>query len=150
MTDHLKILYTLIYVLPFYLSSTTRPSPTLTRNAPAVIKARIRAVTFSCVVSSLSTLYVIYAWEKATVARSVALLGYWPISVPDLARTACLTAVLFAGPLFERGIAEGGWRGWIRGRSLRETLGSWTGWRNYVAVSSSPSPHQQCQPSTDP
>jgi len=41
--------------------------------------------------------------------------------------------ILFAGPLFEAGIAEGRLWSWIKGERIRETLGSWMGWRNLVA-----------------
>lgn len=54
----------------------------------------------------------------------------------DIFRSLLLTAILFAGPLFERGIAEGEWREWIQGGRVTASLRSWIGWRNYVAVSS--------------
>ena len=62
------------------------------------------------------------------------LLGVWPISFLDTARTLLLVAILFAGPLFEHGVVDGAWKDWIRGRYVGEVLGSWTGYRNYVAV----------------
>lgn len=74
-------------------------------------------------------------WGKATPMESLRLLGYWPIAPLAIAKSFGLTALLFAGPLFEKAIVEGGWREWIRGRHLTETFGSWIGWRNYVAVS---------------
>lgn len=52
----------------------------------------------------------------------------------EVARSFLLTAILFAGPLFERGAAEGEWKEWFRGSKIAETLGGWIGWRNYVAV----------------
>ncbi|OAA57866.1 CaaX prenyl proteinase Rce1 [Niveomyces insectorum RCEF 264] len=45
----LLVLYTVVYVAPFYLSPLTRPSATLSRDAPSVIRARIASVTLSCV-----------------------------------------------------------------------------------------------------
>lgn len=44
-----------------------------------------------------------------------------------------LTSLLFAGPLFERAVIDSGWREWINGREIHETLSSWIGWRNFVA-----------------
>ncbi len=41
--------------------------------------------------------------------------------------------LLFAGPLFERATIESGWREWVKGTDLHETLSSWIGWRNFVA-----------------
>jgi prenyl protein peptidase len=61
------------------------------------------------------------------------LMGLWPLSLIDIVKAVFLTAVLFTGPLYERGIVEGGWKDWITGRSVKEILGSWIGWRNYVA-----------------
>jgi prenyl protein peptidase len=62
------------------------------------------------------------------------LLGWWPIGLLEIAESLLLTAVLFSGPLFERGIVEGDWRSWVRGEGLSETLRSWIGFRNFVAV----------------
>ncbi|KAI9826239.1 MAG: hypothetical protein M1819_007406 [Sarea resinae] len=129
----LAIIYTLTYVLPFYLSPTTRPSPALSRDAPSVIRARIRAVSLSCLICATTTLLVLLAWASLSPLEAVRLLGWFPISPTDITKTATLTALLFAGPLFERGVVEGEWRNWIRGARVAETLGSWIGWRNFVA-----------------
>ncbi|MCJ1368023.1 hypothetical protein MMC16_007161 [Acarospora aff. strigata] len=128
-----KITYTLLYVVPFYLSAATRPSPLLSRDAPSVIRARIRAVTLSCIISAAATIYIVSHTDKATPLETLRLLGWWPIAPLEITKSLLLTTLLFAGPLFERGIAEGEWKDWIRGRRIRETLGSWIGWRNYVA-----------------
>ncbi|KAI9882498.1 MAG: hypothetical protein M1823_005758 [Watsoniomyces obsoletus] len=129
----LSILYTIIYVLPFYLSSTTRPSPRLSRDAPAVIRARIRAVTLSCMFSTLATLTLLVTRGGVSIPQAVRILGYWPWSLVDIGKSLLLTAILFAGPLFEAGIIEGRWQDWIQGRGVLEVLNSWGGWRNYVA-----------------
>ncbi|KAK8179371.1 prenyl protein protease [Phyllosticta citribraziliensis] len=129
----LSVLFTVIYVVPFYLSKTTRPSQTLHRDAPSVIRARIRAVTSSCIVSTLITLYVLFHHGHATLPEALHYLGWWPISVPDIFKTILLLCVLFAGPLFEYGVVDGEWRNWIKGRHVNETLSSWIGWRNFVA-----------------
>ncbi|KAI9810987.1 MAG: hypothetical protein M1827_005718 [Pycnora praestabilis] len=129
----LSILYTIIYVLPFYLSSTTRPSPQLSRDAPSVIRARIRAVTFSCIVSTAVTFYIVITQGKASSLEALRLLGWWPVSFMEIVKSVLLTASLFAGPLFEKGIARGGWRGWIRGTYIAECLGGWIGRRNFIA-----------------
>ncbi|KAJ5238321.1 CAAX amino terminal protease [Penicillium chermesinum] len=129
-----SVALTLVYVLPFYLSPTTRPTPTLSRDAPSVIRARIRAVTGSCIIASLVVLWLATEEGNTSFAAAVMLLGWWPISVADIARCVLLTAVLFLGPLFERGIVEGEWRLWFRRNKLYESLSGWIGWRNYVAV----------------
>lgn len=92
-------------------------------------------MTLSCIVSTLAVLWLIMEKSNASLAEALKLLGWWPVHVSDVAQTLILTAILFVGPLFERGLAEGEWRDWIRGSKLSETLRGWIGWRNYVAVS---------------
>lgn len=62
-------------------------------------------------------------------------LGYWPLGLVEAARALLLTALLFAGPLFETLVVEGGWREWLSLAPVKEVLGEWTAWRNIVAVS---------------
>lgn len=131
----IQVLLTLLYVVPFYLSPTTRPSPSLSRDAPSVIRARIRAVTGSCIVSSVLVLWLIVEGDNSSLGAGVRLLGWWPVGLLETLRSLLLTAILFLGPLFERGIVEGEWKFWFRRSSLSECLGGWIGWRNYVAVS---------------
>jgi prenyl protein peptidase len=78
------------------------------------------------------------------------LLGLWPISIIDNVKTMILVSILFAGPLFEAGIVDGGLKDWIRGRYLRETLTSWIGYRNYIVVGSSPFLSQNVQTNNTP
>ncbi|KAJ4369892.1 CAAX prenyl protease [Neocucurbitaria cava] len=127
----LSAAYVSIYVIPFYLSSATRPSPTLTRDAPSSIRARTRAVTFSTLVCSVITVLVLYKHDVSAteIAR---LLGLWPVSLFDTARSMLLVAILFAGPLFEYGVVNDGWKDWIRLRGVHETLSSWIGYRNFI------------------
>ncbi|KAI9793387.1 MAG: hypothetical protein M1816_000279 [Peltula sp. TS41687] len=135
-----KILYTLLYVVPFYLSSSTRPTVNLSRDAPSVIRARIRAVTFSCLITSLSTFLLLtrrgrggYHDLDFDYPKALHLLGYWPVSPLDVLKTLLLTAMLFTGPLFEKGLVEGQWRAWVRLQGIQQCLGGWIGWRNYIA-----------------
>jgi prenyl protein peptidase len=122
-----------LYVLPFYLSKTTRPSPALSRDAPSAIRARIRAVTSACIAGSLLVILIITKFGHTTPKETLHLLGWWPASLLDVARTLLLCAVLFAGPLFEACVVEGRGLDWIRGTYIVETFSSWTGWRNLVA-----------------
>ncbi|PWY79230.1 CaaX prenyl proteinase Rce1 [Aspergillus heteromorphus CBS 117.55] len=128
-----SVFLTLVYVVPFYVNSTTRPSPTLSRDAPSVIRARIRAVTSSCIISTLAVLWLIVGQDDTSLPEALHSLGWWPVSLADILRSLLLTAILFSGPLFERGIAEGEWREWVRGGRVTAVLRSWMGWRNYVA-----------------
>ncbi|KAI2484990.1 CaaX prenyl proteinase Rce1 [Pyrenophora tritici-repentis] len=127
----LSAAYVFIYVIPFYLSPATRPSPTLTRDAPSSIRARVRAVTLSTILCSILTVLVLYQHE--TSASDMAhLLGLWPVSPLDMIRTMLLVTILFAGPIFEHGVVDGAWRDWVRLAGLHETLSSWIGYRNFV------------------
>lgn len=137
----MKILFTLIYVLPFYLFPSTRPSPTLNRDAPTVIRARIRTVSVACLVSSLSTIYLIqHQSTNATstpTLKTLHLLGYWPLLSPiitTLLKPLLLTFLLFLGPLFEIIVIESSYYHWFSGpNSLATTLRSSIGFRNYIA-----------------
>lgn len=121
----------LLYVIPFYLSPTTRPSKTLSRDAPSSIRARTRTVNLSTVVCSLTTVLVL-SRNHVSASQILTLLGLWPISPLDTARTMLLVTILFAGPIFEYGLVDGDWKDWIRLRGLRETLSSWIGYRNFI------------------
>jgi len=132
--DILQIAYTLIYVLPFYISPTTRPSPQLSRDAPSVIRGRIRLVTWSCIVCSTGTFVLLSSVGGGSPLKSLHFMGYWPLGAIEAVRNTGLTGILFLGPLFEAGVAEGRWRDWIRFRGLSSSIGSWIGWRNLVAV----------------
>ncbi|KAF2280433.1 CaaX prenyl protein-like proteinase Rce1 [Westerdykella ornata] len=129
----LSILFTLLYVVPFYLSSLTRPSPQLHRDAPPSIRARVRAVTVSSLACLAITVYVLRQHGHASLWDILKLLGWWPISLIDTARTMLLMSILFAGPLFEAGIVEGEIKHWIHPSHLLDSLSSWVGYRNYVA-----------------
>ncbi|KAJ5873546.1 uncharacterized protein N7473_013419 [Penicillium subrubescens] len=128
-----SVALTLLYVLPFYLSPSTRPSPSLSRDAPSVIRARIRAVTGSCLVCSLVVLWLVVDKGGSSLSAALSLLGWWPIDLGDILRSLLLTAILFVGPLYERGIVEGEWRSWFSRAKWSESLGGWIGWRNYIA-----------------
>lgn len=123
--------YVFIYVIPFYLSPATRPSPTLTRDAPSSIRARVRAVTFSTALCSVLTVIVLYQHD-ASAMEILSLLGIWPVSPVDTIRTMLLVVILFAGPIFEHGIVDDGWRDWIKLNGVNESLSSWIGYRNFV------------------
>lgn len=78
-------------------------------------------------------LWVILSNTNVPLGHALHLLGWWPIVPGDIFRSLLLTAILFLGPLFERGIAEGEWKEWIRCGRISESLRGWMGWRNYVA-----------------
>ncbi|RKF55205.1 putative CAAX prenyl protease 2 [Golovinomyces cichoracearum] len=128
----LLVIYMLIYVLPFYLSSSTRPSSSQSRDAIPVIRARIRSVTVSCCICSTITLLITRTEGDVSLLRVLQTMGYLSLSLSEIFNSLFLTSILFLAPLFERGFVEGEWKDWIRLRGLRTTILSWTGWRNYV------------------
>lgn len=102
----------------------------------------------ACVASTVFVLILIaLKGDNASLPEALKLLGWWPIGIVEIIKSLLLTAILFSGPLFERGVAEDGWKSWIRGEGLSETLRSWIGFRNYVAVC--PFSSKSIRPDTD-
>ncbi|KAI0526355.1 CaaX protease [Xylaria bambusicola] len=129
----LLVIYTLIYVVPFYLSSTTRPSRTLSRDAPSVIRARITSVSLTCVVCSLITFVILTSHGRATNGEALRSMGYWPLGLAETGRSLLLTAILFSGPLYETLLVDGAWRQWLSLYPVTSLFSKWTRWRNLVA-----------------
>lgn len=125
-------------MIPFYLSPKTRPSPTLSRDAPHVIRARITSVTLTCVAASLTTLAVLTRVGGHGFGGALHALGYWPVGLAEALRALLLTALLFLGPLFESLVVEEGWRDWTTFEPVKEVLREITAWRNIVAVCALP------------
>jgi prenyl protein peptidase len=72
--------------------------------------------------------------DYAGPLRALHSMGYFPPGLGETAKCMALTCLLFLGPLFETGIAEGDWRDWLRLRGLGAFFSSWVGSRNIVAV----------------
>lgn len=87
-------------MLPFYLSPRTRPSPTLNRDAPSVIQARIRAVTITVTIAVIVTFYLLYDNGQLGLADSLHHLGLWPPSPMAILQPLLLTLMLYTGPLY--------------------------------------------------
>ncbi len=130
----LLVLYALIYFLPFYTSKLTRPSPTLSRDAPSVIRARIASVLVSCFFACLATYLVLAKEAKAGLGDALHWMGVWPVALVDSSKALFLTALLFLGPLFSYLVVDGGFRSWLKLEPLAEVWSEWTTWRNIVAV----------------
>lgn len=145
-----QVVYTVIYVAPFYLSSLTRPSPSLSRDAPSVIRARIASVTLSCAICSVVTFLLLTTNGKPGDGTrllnfdALHLMGYFPLGLAETWNALLLTAGLFLGPLFEHLVVERGWRAWAglasADGSMRPRLfgplyflAEWADWRNLVA-----------------
>ncbi|KAI0013948.1 hypothetical protein F4779DRAFT_613231 [Xylariaceae sp. FL0662B] len=129
----LLVIYTLIYVVPFYLSATTRPSRSLSRDAPPVIRARVASVSVTCVVCSAVTLVILTSGGHATARDALHSMGYWPPGLRETASSLLLTALLFAGPLYESLVVDGAWRDCLSLQPVARLFREWTTWRNIVA-----------------
>ncbi|KAK1088809.1 CAAX prenyl protease [Friedmanniomyces endolithicus] len=130
-------LYTLVYVAPFYLSPTLRSTPLQSRDAPAVIRARVRAVALSCLFSTVVTVYVLAIHGQKSPPDIARLLGFWPIDPVDLARVLGLVAILFAGPLYETSIVNSAWRQLSISTLKAGLYDNWIGYRNLVVAPAS-------------
>ncbi|SZF04305.1 unnamed protein product [Blumeria hordei] len=129
----LLILYTFIYVVPFYAFSNTRPSQFRPRDAPSMIRARIRLVTVSCTICSISTLVLLAKADNDGISLvPLTKMGYIPVGIAETLKSLALTSILYAGPIFEKGFVLDEWKDWVRLRGFQTVLGSWIGWRNYV------------------
>lgn len=140
-----QIAYTLIYVIPLYFSAATRPSPTRSRDAPEAIRARILVVSLSTAVCSLVTLALLSS-RLSSQKQPLHLMGYWPPGLVDSARALWLTALLFAGPLYESLVIDGAAREWLTLKPLKELWVDWPTWRNMVAVRILATPNTQPRP----
>lgn len=89
----------------------------------------------ACIASTFFVLILIaLKGGNTSLPEALRFLGWWPLGIVEIMKSLFLTAILFSGPLFERGVAEDGWKSWIRGEGLSETLRSWIGFRNFIAV----------------
>jgi prenyl protein peptidase len=129
----LLVAYCFVYVLPLYASAATRPSPTRSRDAPEAIRARIRAVSFSTAACSVATLLILFCLDVDRFSPWH-LMGYWPVNLVSSAKAVFLTALLFAGPLFECLVVDGEWQQWLRLQPIQHVWSDWPAWRNLVAV----------------
>ncbi|KAK4925894.1 CAAX prenyl protease, partial [Elasticomyces elasticus] len=110
----LLVFYTILYIAPFYLSPTLRATSSASRDSPAVIKARARAVLLvSLAVTAITTSVLVFR-GNATPREIVRLFGLWPAQgfpvrafVSDTAKGVLLVCVNFLGPLYEWAVAEG-------------------------------------------
>ena len=128
------LLFTAFFVAPFYLSPTLRATPLASRDAPAVIKARVRAVGLSCVASTVVTVYVLVSYGHSTPRDVLRLLAIWPINLIDCAKTLALLLILFVGPLYETILVDSGWRQWNLATLKEKFFTDLRGLRNHVVA----------------
>ncbi|KAF4864820.1 putative CAAX prenyl protease 2 [Colletotrichum siamense] len=127
------VLYTIIYVLPLYISSSSRPSPTLSRDDPRVIRTRVTSVLFSTAICCTITYIVLAQLPDGVLPISpLHAMGYWPVGLAESGSALLLTSILFAGPLYEALLIDGLWEDWKTLEPLTHVWTRWTTWRNIV------------------
>ncbi|UNI16252.1 CAAX prenyl protease [Purpureocillium takamizusanense] len=137
----LLVVYSVVYVLPLHLRTATRASASRSRDAPDAIRARIRSVSFSTTTCSLATLFIILDSTSRPPSETLLghltlafhFMGYWPVGYMETIKSLCLTALLFAAPLYECLLVDGLWMQWRQLEPLRHVWSEWPVWRNMVA-----------------
>lgn len=138
MTEQLAFIFaislTILYIAPFYLSPTLKTTPLNSRDSPSVIRARIRGVVFTGLLSVLATIYVLRVYGNDPPRDMLRLTGIAPVYFGDILRTLALVAILFVGPLFESLVVEGEWRELNPASFKWNFYNSWVGFRNHVVA----------------
>ncbi|KAK4227726.1 putative protease [Podospora fimiseda] len=127
-------LYALIYFIPFYLSPLTRPSPTLSRDAPSVIRARIRSVLISTSICLLTTYFLLLPPTPSSPSP-FHLLGFYPFSFSSTFSPVFLTSLLFLGPLYSYFIIDQGYKPWflsLHQNPIKDCFTNYQSFRNYI------------------
>ncbi|KAK5108825.1 hypothetical protein LTR62_007799 [Meristemomyces frigidus] len=124
--------YTLLYIAPFYLSPTLRSTPLQSRNSPTVIRARIRAVAVTCLLSTAATAFILLHYGDTHLRRLLHLLGLWPVNALDILKVLTLVTILFLGPLYESLLVNSDWKSYSPAALKAALYDSYTGYRNLV------------------
>jgi prenyl protein peptidase len=61
-------------------------------------------------------------------------MGYWPIGLLESLKALLVTSILFAAPLLETLVLNGGWKDFQSLQPFRHVWNEWTAWRNLVVV----------------
>lgn len=123
-------LCTLIYVAVLYLHPSARPTRRITKDHPSVIKSRITLVTLASLLTACVTVYIGKPEHDSWPSAAVRILGL-RFNLRNVLSSLALTCMLFAGPLFEYFVADGGLTSVHR--DVASTISSWVGIRNFVA-----------------
>lgn len=106
----------------------------MNRDAPSVIQARIRAVTITVTLSTLTTFFLLTGKGQLDIESALHRLGLWPLSPIIILKALLLTFFLYLGPLYNDIYLEGSLSPlsevWSQ---LTTSLSSSMGYRNYVA-----------------
>lgn len=131
------ILFTLFYVAPFYISPTLRTSAITSRDAPAVIRARVRAVGLTCLACTVVAVFMLASYGHATPSIALRQFGIWPINPFDIFKVLMLVMILFTCSFYESLIVDGDWRDWDLSTFKEGIWDNWIGYRNLIVAPAS-------------
>lgn len=121
----LSILCTFFYVGVLYLLPSARPTPTVPKDHPKVIKSRILLVSWASLASAFVTVSIGKTANDGWLSTTIRILGL-QFKLSEVVSSLLLTATLFAGPLYERLVVD---------RDLWSfcPVDSWVSFRNLIA-----------------
>ena len=93
--------YAFLYIAPFYLSPSLRTSRILSRDTPAIIRARTRAVAIVIVICAALTTAALSFLAHLPPSDILRLLGLAVCDWRDILRLLALVLLLFCGPIYE-------------------------------------------------
>lgn len=125
---------TFLYIAPFYISPTLKTTPVNSRDSPNVIRARVKAVGGTGLISVLAAIYLFTVYGQDSPRDIIRLLGIAPVFFDDILKTLALVAILFVGPLYESLIVDGEWREFTPKNFKHNFYDSWVGYRNHVVA----------------
>lgn len=130
LASQLSLLCTFFYVSVLYLHRSARPTQTVSKDHPRVIKSRILLVSCASLLSAVVTTSIGKAANDDWLSSAVRILGL-RFKFTEVVTSLLLTATLFAGPLYEHLLAD---RGILHlFQNLTYPLRSWVGFRNIIA-----------------
>ena len=88
-------------------------------------------MTASCAISIVIAVFTLSHFAQLPRSEIVQLLGWYPYPCESL-KCLALTAILFAGPFFEKAIIEGRWKSWVTLQPAFNELTTVIGVRNLV------------------
>lgn len=92
-------------------------------------------MSFSTALCSLTTCFLLQKTSFTVNHASLwHIMGYWPLGIVDACKSLLLTALLFAGPLYECLLIDGMLESWLRLEPLTQLWSDWAMWRNMIAV----------------
>lgn len=125
-----SVLCTVLYVGILYVVPGARVRRGRSKDHPGVIARRIGLSLLTCAASAALLLHVGQRPFEPPLSAAVRLIGL-RFDVSTIAKALLLVAVLFAGPLYEYLVVDGGLLSWPRDAVAE--LASMRGLRNYVA-----------------